>query len=54
MMFFSNFGKVYRLKVYELPKGSRISKGKAIVNLLPFKSGERVAAIIATKEYGEE
>lgn len=53
MMFFSNFGKVYRLKVYELPEGSRISKGKAIVNLLPFKSGERVAAIIATKEYGE-
>jgi len=53
MMFFSNLGKVYRLKVWELPEGSRISKGKAIVNLLPFKSGERVAAIIATKEYGE-
>ncbi len=53
MMFFSNFGKVYRLKVHELPEGSRTAKGKAIVNLLPFRSGERVAAIIATKEYGE-
>ena len=38
IMFFSNLGKVYRLKVYELPEGSRMSKGKAIVNLLPFKS----------------
>ncbi len=53
VMFFSNLGKVYRLKVHELPEGSRTSKGKAIVNLLPFKSGERVTAIIATKEYGE-
>lgn len=53
MMFFSNYGKVYRLKVHELPEGSRTAKGKAIVNLLPFRSGERVAAIIATKEYGE-
>jgi DNA gyrase subunit A len=54
VMFFSNLGKVYRLKVHELPEGSRISKGKAIVNLLPFKSGERVTAIIATKEYKED
>ncbi len=53
VMFFSNFGKVYRLKVHELPEGSRTSKGKAIVNLLPFKPQERVAAIIATKEYNE-
>lgn len=53
MMFFSNLGKVYRLKIWELPEGSRTSKGKAIVNLLPFKSNERVAAIIATKEFGE-
>ncbi|MBM3709637.1 MAG: DNA gyrase subunit A, partial [Actinobacteria bacterium] len=53
MMFFSNLGKVYRLKVHELPEGSRTSKGKAIVNLLPFRTGERVAAIIATKEYSE-
>jgi DNA gyrase subunit A len=54
IMFFSSLGKVYRLKVHELPEGSRTSKGKAIINLLPFKQGERVAAIIATKEYGEK
>ena len=54
IMFFSNLGKVYRLKVHELPTGSRTSKGKAIVNILPFKHGERVAAIIATKDYRED
>ncbi len=54
IMFFSSFGKVYRLKVHELPTGSRTSKGKAIINLLPFKPGERVAAIIATKEYSKD
>ena len=53
MMFFSNFGKVYRVKVHQLPTGSRTSKGKAIVNLLPFASGEEVAAIIAVKEYND-
>lgn len=53
IMFFSNLGKVYRLKVHELPEGSRTSKGKAIINLLPFRSSERVEAIIATKEYNE-
>jgi len=54
IMFFSNKGKVYRLKVHELPTGSRSSKGKAIVNLLPFTTGERVTAIIAVKEYNED
>ncbi len=54
IMFFSNLGKVYKLKVHELPLGSKASKGKAIVNILPFRSNERVAAIIAVKEYGEE
>ncbi|GAI50490.1 unnamed protein product, partial [marine sediment metagenome] len=49
IMFFSNLGKVYRLKVYQIPTGSRLSKGRAIVNLLPFVPGERVAAIIAVK-----
>lgn len=53
MMFFSSFGKVYRIKVHQLPVGSRTSKGKAIVNLLPFASGEEVAAIIAVKEYDD-
>jgi DNA gyrase subunit A len=54
IMFFSNRGKVYRLKVHQIPTGSRISKGKAIVNLLPFSPGEMVAAIIAVKDYGED
>jgi len=53
MMFFSSFGKVYRIKVHQLPVGSRTSKGKAIVNLLPFAPGEEVAAIIAVKEYDD-
>jgi DNA gyrase subunit A len=51
IMFFSNLGKVYRLKVHQIPTRSRMSKGKAIVNLLPFIHGETVAAIIAVKEY---
>jgi len=54
IMFFSNRGKVYRLKVHQIPTGSRTSKGKAIVNLLPFLPGEMVAAIIAVKEYSED
>ena len=54
IMFFSNMGKVYRMKVHQIPTGSRMSKGKAIVNLLPFAPGERVAAIIAVKDYGED
>jgi len=54
IMFFSNRGKVYRLKVHQIPTGSRISKGKAIVNLLPFSPGEMVAAIIAVKDYGKD
>ena len=54
IMFFSNLGKVYRLKVYQIPIGSRLSKGRAIVNLLPFVPGERVAAIIAVKDYGDD
>ncbi len=53
IMFFSNFGKVYKLKVHEIPEGSKISKGKAIVNILPFKQGERVRAVIAVKEFSE-
>lgn len=54
IMFFSNFGKVYKLKVHEIPEGSKISKGKAIVNILPFKQGESVRAVIAVKEFSED
>ena len=52
ILFFSNRGKVYRLKVHELPEGSRASKGKAIVNLLPLGSDEKIVEVIATKDFG--
>jgi DNA gyrase subunit A len=51
ILFFSNKGKVYRLKVYELPTGSRISKGKAMVNLLPLEPKEKIVEVIATKDF---
>jgi DNA gyrase subunit A len=54
LLFFTNFGKVYRLKVYELPEGSRTSKGKALVNVLPLRDGERVMAVIPTRDFKEE
>ena len=47
LLFFTSVGKVYRLKVHELPLGSRQSKGRAIVNLLPFRQDEQVRAVIA-------
>ena len=50
ILFFTTVGKVYRLKVHELPLGSRQSKGRAIVNLLPFRQDEQVRAVIATRE----
>ena len=53
ILFFTNVGKVYRLKVHELPLGSRQSKGRAIVNLLPFQQGEAVRAVIQTREFEE-
>jgi DNA gyrase subunit A len=53
VLFFTSVGKVYRLKVHELPLGSRQSKGRAIVNLLPFRQDESVRAVIATRDYKE-
>ena len=53
LLFFSSVGKVYRLKVHELPLGSRQSKGKAIVNMLPFRQGELVRAVVQTRNFGE-
>ena len=53
LLFFTTVGKVYRLKVHELPLGSRQSKGRAIVNLLPFRQEEQVRAVIATRDFGE-
>jgi DNA gyrase subunit A len=53
ILFFTNVGKVYRLKVHELPLGSRQAKGRAIVNLLPFRQTEQVRAVIQTRNFEE-
>src|SRR4051795_11286038 len=50
ILFFTSVGKVYRLKVHELPLGSRQSRGRAIVNLLPFRQEEQVRAVIQTRD----
>lgn len=54
MLFFSSMGKVYRLKVYQIPEASRHARGTAIVNLLPLEKGETIAAVIATKDFPED
>ena len=51
---FSSRGQVYWLKVYEVPQGSRISKGKPIVNLFPIMPGEKINAILAVKDFVED
>ena len=53
ILFFTNVGKVYRLKVHELPLGSRQSRGRAIVNLLPFRQDEQVRAVVQTRNFDE-
>ena len=53
MLFFTNRGKVYRLKVHQLPRMSRTAKGRHIANLLPLAQGERIATVIQTKEFKE-
>ncbi|MGN6556568.1 MAG: DNA gyrase subunit A [Solirubrobacterales bacterium] len=53
LLFFTNRGKVYRLKVYELPEGSRTAKGSSLNNLLPLREGERVMAVIPTRDFKE-
>jgi DNA gyrase subunit A len=54
LLFFTSVGKVYRLKVHELPLGSRQSKGRAIQNLLPFRQEEQVRAVIQTRDFSED
>ncbi len=53
ILFFTTVGKVYRLKVHELPLGSRQAKGRAIVNLLPLRQDEQIRAVIATRNFEE-
>ncbi|WP_026893009.1 DNA gyrase subunit A [Lacrimispora aerotolerans] len=54
LMFFTNTGRVYRLKTYMIPEGSRTSRGTAIINLLQMLPGESITAIIPMKEYDDE
>jgi DNA gyrase subunit A len=53
LLFFTSVGKVYRLKVHELPLGTRQAKGRAIANFLPFQQGETTRAVIATRDFKE-
>ena len=53
LMFFTNTGKVYRMKAYEIPEASRTARGTAIINLLQLAPGEKITAVIPIKEYKE-
>ncbi len=53
LLFFSNRGKVYRSKVYELPEAQRTAKGRALVNILPLAEGERIQAVVSTRDFSE-
>ena len=53
VMFFTNFGRVYRLKVYEIPEASRTARGTAIINLLQLNPGEKISAVIPVTTYDE-
>ncbi len=53
LLFFSNRGKVYRSKVYDLPEASRTSKGRALVNVLPLRDGERIQSVVSTRDFKE-
>ena len=53
LMFFTNYGRVYRLKAYEIPESGRTSRGNAIINLLQLNPGEKISAIIPISEFEE-
>src|SRR4051794_22276187 len=53
LLFFTNRGKVYRSKVYELPEGARTTKGRALINILPLREGERVQSVLSTRDFSE-
>lgn len=54
LMFFTNMGRVYRMKAYEIPESGRTSRGTAIVNLLQLMPEEKISAVISIKEYSED
>ncbi|MGO4604277.1 DNA gyrase subunit A [Terrabacter sp. 2YAF2] len=53
LLFFTNLGRVYRAKAYELPEGSRESKGQHVANLLAFQPGEQIAQVLAIRDYAK-
>ena len=53
LLFFSNRGKVYCLKAYEIPEASKTAKGRAVVNLLPLENEEKITAFLSVKDYSE-
>ena len=54
LMFFTNYGRVYRLKAYEIPEASRTARGIAIVNILQLNPGEKISAMIPIKDYEDD
>ena len=54
LMFFTNMGRVYRIKAYEIPEASRTSRGTAIVNLIPLQPDEKITAMIPIKDYEKD
>lgn len=54
LLFFSNFGRVYCMKVYEIPEGSRVAKGRALVNLLPLQEGEFIVKLLETGDIADK
>ncbi|MCM1038554.1 MAG: DNA gyrase subunit A [Ruminococcus sp.] len=54
LMFFTNYGRVYRLKAYEIPEAGRTARGTAIINLLQLNPGEKISAMIPIKDYEED
>src|SRR6185436_6537050 len=51
LLFFTNLGRVYRAKAYELPEGSRDAKGQHVANLMAFQPGEQIAQVLALQDY---
>ncbi|MCD8241809.1 MAG: DNA gyrase subunit A [Lachnospiraceae bacterium] len=54
LMFFTNLGRVYRMKAYEIPEAGRTARGTAIINLLQLQPGEKISAVIPVKEWNED
>ena len=54
IMFFTNLGRVYRLKAYEIPEAGRTARGTALINLLQLQPGEKISAVIAVKNYEDK